>query len=315
MGRELSIEDFALSLPPAHILLAQTQHSCCYGDEEIMRVIGSRSWRLLLLVSLATNVTLLGWLLSNPVCPQEENTVSGRPARGETVAGNSNSSISSREIVFVGGVPRSGTTLARVMLDAHPDIRCGEETRVIPRIISMRNRWNKAEKEHQRLAAAGLNDDTLDQATRAFVAEIILNHGAPAKYLCNKDPLVLNYMYDIVRMFPKAKFILMVRDGRAVAYSIVTRNITISGVDSKSFMSAALFWNKVIERMSRDCKDVKEKCLMVFYEKLVADPREWMRRILEFLHIPWHDNVLHHHELINSEVSLSKYVVSGVWVF
>ena len=45
---------------------------------------------------------------------------------------------------------------------------------------------------------------------------------------------------------------------------------------------------------------------MVFYEKLVADPREWMRRILEFLHLPWHDNVLHHHELINTEVLLSK---------
>lgn len=293
----------------AHILLAQTRHSCCYEDEKIMRVIGSRSWRLLLLASLAANVTLLGWLLSNPVCPQEEEIVSRRRTREEMVTGKSNSSFSSREIVFVGGVPRSGTTLARVMLDAHPDIRCGEETRVIPRIVSMRSRWNKAEKEHQRLAAAGLNDDTLDQATRAFVSEIILNHGAPAKYLCNKDPLVLNYMYDIIRMFPRAKFILMVRDGRAVAYSIVTRNITISGVDSKSFMSAALFWNKVVERMSRDCTDVKEKCLMVFYEKLVADPHEWMRRILEFLQIPWHDNVLHHHELINSEVSLSKYVV------
>ena len=28
--------------------------------------------------------------------------------------------------IFIGGVPRSGTTLMRAMMDAHPDVRCGE---------------------------------------------------------------------------------------------------------------------------------------------------------------------------------------------
>lgn len=36
----------------------------------------------------------------------------------------------SMPLVFVGGMPRSGTTLMRAMLDAHQDVRCGEETRV-----------------------------------------------------------------------------------------------------------------------------------------------------------------------------------------
>ena len=211
-----------------------------------------------------------------------------------------------QETVFVGGVPRSGTTLARAMLDAHPDIRCGEETRVIPRVIGMRSRWSKSQKESNRLREAGLSEETLDSATRAFISEIILNHGKIAKYLCNKDPLVLNYMADISRIFPKAKFILMVRDGRAVAYSIVSRNVTISGVDSKNYLSAAMFWNKVVHRMSIECSNNRKRCLMIHYEDLVTDPRLWMRNILSFLEIPWHENVLHHHELIDSEVLLSK---------
>ena len=41
-------------------------------------------------------------------------------------------------LIFVGGVPRSDTTLTRAMLDAHPEVRCGEETRIIPRVLAMR---------------------------------------------------------------------------------------------------------------------------------------------------------------------------------
>ena len=218
-----------------------------------------------------------------------------------------NKSLEARPLVFVGGVPRSGTTLARVMLDAHPDIRCGEETRVLPRIVSMRSKWDKSEKEHQRLLEAGLDGELLDKATRAFVSQVIEGHGEPAKYLCNKDPLLLNYMADLRRIYPRAKFVLMIRDGRAVAYSIVSRNVTITGVDSKSYMSAALFWNKVVTRMTTDCRMLgSQHCLPVLYEKLVEDPKQLMEKILHFLSIPWHDNVLHHHELINKEVSLSK---------
>ena len=47
-------------------------------------------------------------------------------------------------IIFIGGVPRSGTTLMRAMLDAHDEVRCGEETRVVPRIlqVSSDERWS-----------------------------------------------------------------------------------------------------------------------------------------------------------------------------
>merc|ERR1719297_239572 len=57
-------------------------------------------------------------------------------------------------LIFIGGVPRSGTTLMRAMLDAHPDVRCGEETRVVPRILQTRSQWIKSEKESIRLQEA-----------------------------------------------------------------------------------------------------------------------------------------------------------------
>ena len=212
-----------------------------------------------------------------------------------------------QQVIFVGGVPRSGTTLVRVMLDAHPDIRCGEETRVIPRLLAMRNRWNQEGKEHSRLVEAGMKEKLLDNATRAFISTIIQGHGSPAPFLCNKDPLVLNYMADANRLYPKAKFVMLIRDGRAVAYSIISRNVTISGVNPRSYVSAAKFWNKVMTKMTQYCDGMgPEKCMELYYERLVQNPQEWMEKVLKFLGIPWHDNVLQHHTLINKEIVLSK---------
>ena len=272
-------------------------------------VLSGRSSRTILAISLATNtiLLLLGYCyFTSDVtsCEKRERTLHFPPVSAQYNLSTLAQAVD--ETVFVGGVPRSGTTLVRAMLDAHPDVRCGEETRVIPRIISMRSRWSKSQKESNRLKEAGLSEFTLDSATRAFISEIILNHGKLSRYLCNKDPLVLNYMPELSRIFPRSKFLLMVRDGRAVAYSIVSRNVTISSVDSKSYMSAALFWNKVVQRMSTECVNHRDRCVMVHYEDLVSDPRKWMTSTLKFLGIPWHENVLKHHQLIDSEVSLSK---------
>lgn len=75
-------------------------------------------------------------------------------------------------LIFIGGFPRSGTTLMRVMLDAHKHVRCGEETRVIPRLLTMRATWSRSAKERVRLDEAGVTDQVLDSAVRAFLLEV-----------------------------------------------------------------------------------------------------------------------------------------------
>jgi len=75
-------------------------------------------------------------------------------------------------LIFIGGMPRSGTTLMRAMLDAHPDVRCGEETRVIPRLLGLKTQWQKSEKESRRLQEAGLTNDVLSSAVAAFILEV-----------------------------------------------------------------------------------------------------------------------------------------------
>ncbi|XP_057372672.1 protein-tyrosine sulfotransferase 2-like isoform X1 [Daphnia carinata] len=212
-------------------------------------------------------------------------------------------------MIFIGGMPRSGTTLARVLLDAHPDIRCGEETRVLPRLLQMRAQWVKSQKEKMRLEEAGVTAEVLNSAIAAFIVEIVAKHGEPAKRLCNKDPFTMKSAVYLSELFPRAKFVLMVRDGRATVHSIITRKVTITGFDLTSYRDCLTKWNKAVTIMHNECQSVgPSRCLMVHYEQLVLHPQVWMEKILQFLDVPWDDVVLHHEQLINRPggISLSK---------
>jgi len=212
-------------------------------------------------------------------------------------------------LIFIGGVPRSGTTLMRAMLDAHKDVRCGEETRVVPRLLQMRSHWMKSQKESLRLEEAGLTGEVLDSAISSFILEVVARHAEPAPRLCNKDPFTLKSGTYLNQLFPNGKFLFMVRDGRATVHSIITRKVTITGFDLKSYKQCLTKWNAAVSAMNDQCTELGPKnCLLVYYEQLVLHPQTWMRKILSFLELPWDDAVMHHEKHINEKggVSLSK---------
>ncbi|XP_013384364.1 protein-tyrosine sulfotransferase 1 [Lingula anatina] len=212
-------------------------------------------------------------------------------------------------LIWIGGVPRSGTTLARAMLDAHPAIRCGEETRVIPRVLGIHGQMANSNLEMTRLQEAKITSDILDGALGAYILSIIAHHGEPAPRLCNKDPFALKHIKKLSQIFPNSKFILMIRDGRATVHSIITRKVTIRGFNTKSWDLALKDWNRAIKTIYDQCVAVGNKqCLPVHYEQLVLHPKSEMERILNFLNVPWNDSVLHHEKSIGKPggVSLSR---------
>ncbi|XP_054710722.1 protein-tyrosine sulfotransferase 1-like [Uloborus diversus] len=215
----------------------------------------------------------------------------------------------SMPLIFIGGMPRSGTTLLRVMLDAHPGIRCGEETRVIPRLLTLKQQWLKSPIESKRLQEAGISGDVLDNAVASFILEIIARHGKPAPRLCNKDPFTLRSAVYLHALFPKAKFILLIRDGRAVVHSIISRKVSITGFDLNDYRQCLTKWSAAMSAMYSQCLSLGSSiCMPVHYEQLVLQPKPYMENILKFLDVPWNDSVLHHEQLVDKPggISISK---------
>ena len=213
------------------------------------------------------------------------------------------------KLIYIGGVPRSGTTLMRSLLDAHPDVRCGQETRVIPNILDAHSRCRKAVNDTMMLEEAGVSTDIMNSAMASFILDIIVQHGEPAERLCNKDPLAFKHAVFLNKLFPNSKFLLMIRDGRATVHSIVKKFIKFPGMASEKYSEFLKFWNIDISDMFEECVTLgSSRCLPVYYEQLVLDPETWMKKIISFLDLPWDQAVLHHQDFINKVggISLSK---------
>ena len=59
--------------------------------------------------------------------------------------------------------------------------------------------------------------------------------------------------------------------------------------------------------MYQQCTRLTEShCIIVKYENLITQSKKEIKRVLDFLGESWSDNVMKHHELIGSEVELSK---------
>lgn len=175
------------------------------------------TWMVIFLVGLC----LLKFILNN--CHEEEEYERNKEIDDDSLRLSSYDR--NLPLIFVGGMPRSGTTLMRAMLDSHPRVHCGEETRIIPRLLFLRNEIWTGRVERERLSAARMTDAVIDSAMSAFILQIMVNHGNGAPRLCNKDPFVLQFSTYMKRLFPNSKFILMIRDGRATVHSIMTRKV------------------------------------------------------------------------------------------
>ena len=209
------------------------------------------------------------------------------------------------DFVLIGGAGRSGTTLFRAMIDAHPRMCCGPEVKLIPPIVAFKEQWWRSMGAH--LQEAGVDEAVMDNAVRAFIDALLKGIPAPTGQVTSADnvriaektPHNLLHMAYLGRLFPRARFIHVVRDGRAVAASLV-KQAWIDPSTTKPLWycenvgAAARYWSGVVDTIRAQAAQVPNRYLEVRYEALVSNPAEEMARVLAFLGEQWSDQVLAH---------------------
>lgn len=209
---------------------------------------------------------------------------------------------------FVVGVGRSGTTLLRMMLDAHPDLAIGPETHFVPEVIRASRGW-RGSPERALGAIVGSRrwgDFDLDagelgarlraldpfgpaEVLRAFYGLYAESQGKPR--WGDKTPVYVTKMKAIAAVLPEARFVHLIRDGRDVALSRARR--AMRGAARPE--NAARKWRDRIHEARRQAERIPHY-LEVRYEDLVTETEPTLRGIAEFLELPWDGAMLDYHE-------------------
>jgi Sulfotransferase family len=207
---------------------------------------------------------------------------------------------------FVVGANRSGTTLLRMMLDAHPELTIPPETHFVPDVIQTCEDGGTPEEvvevmtSHREWGDFGLGaDEVLERlraldslsagdALRAFYGLYAERAGKPR--WGEKTPGYATNMIEIQKALPEARFVHLIRDGRDVALSAMDR--------AKKPLTAgqvAKRWQRRITKARKQSRKVKHY-LEARYEDLVLDTEPTLRRITDFLELPWDPGMLDYHE-------------------
>jgi hypothetical protein len=193
--------------------------------------------------------------------------------------------------VFIVAFPRSGTTLLEIALDAHPALKSMDEQpflqNALDDVLAAGVRY-----PHE---LAGLTGEQLERVRERYWQRVQSKLTLESRQrLIDKNPLNLLRLPLIKRLFPKAKILLAIRHPcdvllscymqhfRAPDFALLCQNLPTL---SAGYRRAFDFWYAQQALLGTDVLELR-------YESFVADFESQIRRVVEFLELPWNDAVL-----------------------
>jgi hypothetical protein len=218
-----------------------------------------------------------------------------------------------RPFPFFVGRGRSGTTLLRAMFDAHPDMAVPDESHFVVTLGHRRSEFEEQGGFNSELFVDHLfgrpafklwgldRDEVLADFDRAkpvdYPAAIRALYGSYARHqgksrYADKTPIYVLHIDFLSRLFPEAKFVHIIRDGRDVALSYLDVQWGPQSVEE-----AAIYWKRFVRSGRRAGAALgPSRYTEVHYERLLEDPEGVVRDLCAFLDVEFSDQMLRYFE-------------------
>ncbi|HPS63918.1 MAG TPA: sulfotransferase [Bacteroidales bacterium] len=224
---------------------------------------------------------------------------------------------------FILGRPRSGTTLLKTLFDAHPNVKIPPELPIFLPLYQKFRRVKRWDREHilsfvdhvfapnvfntrkienLRIDRERFTADLLAMENQCTIQDLLIKLNEHTfsvfpkediRLVGDKNPVYSVYMRRLIRIFPKAWFVCIVRDYRDNFVSL--KNLEQNLMEAPVLTLQIARWKYVTRLFLKFQDKYPERFYLVRYEDLVMKPEETVRELCAFLSIPYHPEVFEFH--------------------
>ena len=206
--------------------------------------------------------------------------------------------------VFIVGHPRSGSTLLASILGSHSSLAAIPETHYLDmscpctpltRVLGGEYHFDSIMKNNRIIDSnvslaefRGVFSNSKDSYSDFFRLFLELAAKKQGKQrILEKTPRHLEYVEKLLRWYPEAKVICIIRDGRDAVNSLVDVAWTHSNIERH-----AAYWGWCVRRAIKLQKTHPDHLIVIRFEDLLSRPKETLQQILSFIDEPYEDQLL-----------------------
>ena len=206
------------------------------------------------------------------------------------------------QIFFLISQPRSGSTMLQAILGSHPEIHTSSEPWIaLPFIYPMMTGGSEFDFNHSWsrnaikdfFKVSGIKEDFFNTTLNTFLTALYKKalEGSGKSIFLDKTPRYYEIASELIKVFPKAKFIVLYRHPLSVLHSILSTWV-IEDIDKLFYFSRDLLVapEKLIDFVS----DNHENICLTRYEDLVRSPAIEIERICKYFGIEYLEETINY---------------------
>lgn len=213
-------------------------------------------------------------------------------------------------IIFVVGMPRSGTSLLEQILSSHNDIFGAGELNYFGQSIDVV--FNTFDFDNYKNKILKLDKKQINEIGKYYLNKISLKNLNidKKKYILDKNPINFKHVPLIFASLPNSKIIHIKRNQNDNCLSIY-KNFFHQNVMPWSYSEVELkkYYETYLKFMSKIKKNIESFVHEVEYEKLISNTEDEVRKLLNYLSLDWDQKCL---EFYNNKRSVRTASVGQV---